>query len=174
MSNRQQIQEFAEQASRGYSYDDYEELGKNLVDVPKATPGTLSGAAPEPAVSSDEAQKKFVKLVKGAASANLSDYNREEIIKYTAEAMSPEQKKKLAETITSGLGAPTQRVRDRLWTIIVYTFAIVMILVVGALCLGAFMDKPESPVASGEILLSVFTAVVGFFGGLFVKSPTDG
>ena len=169
VSNRQQIQEFAENASKGYSYEDYQELGKNLVQVPAGMPGVLSpDGASQPPVSKAEAQKKFVNLVKGAANTDLSDDHRKEIIKYTAEAMSVEEKKKLAQTF--GLGTPSQLVRDRLWTIIVFTFAIVMIMVVAALSIGAFLPNPATPV---ELLLSVFTAVVGFFGGLFVRSPTE-
>jgi hypothetical protein len=68
-------------------------------------------------------------------------------------------------------GDPSPDTRDKLWRIAVYAFAIVMVGAFVVLAVGVFLQKPDDPVVSGDILLSIFTASVGFFAGLFAPSP---
>ncbi len=66
---------------------------------------------------------------------------------------------------------PSQRTKDCIWMITVISFAIVMVLSFFALAYGAFFSGAEEHAISGELILSVFTAAVGFFAGIFAPSP---
>lgn len=70
-----------------------------------------------------------------------------------------------------GFPPPTVKTRDKLWTTVVWSFSIVMVGAFLFIAMGAFQEKPQNPIASGDILLSIFTASVGFFAGLFAPSP---
>ena len=161
------MSDFVSNAS-DYTDEEYQTLGKNLVAA--GNPGTLSGAGVRGTGDDTVAQNRIVNVVKGATST-LSPNTKKELIKSTAENMSAEDKQEIIKSF--GVATPTQKVSDKLWTVVVYTFAVVMIVVVVAISAGAFFPKPSNPVASGELLLSIFTAVVGFFGGLFVKNPAS-
>ena len=69
-----------------------------------------------------------------------------------------------------GLPPPTEKTRDKLWTIVVWSFSIVMVGAFLCIAVGAFQEKPKNPISSGDIILSIFTAMVGFFAGLFAPS----
>ena len=62
---------------------------------------------------------------------------------------------------------------SRLWYIAVGTFAFVMIVAVIGLTVGVFMKGSEVPMVKSEVLLAIFTASVGFLGGVFVPSPVE-
>ena len=87
----------------------------------------------------------------------------------TAARLSEKERKTVAKTL--GLEPPNGKTRDRLWIIAVVSFAIVMVGAFLFIAFGIFMDKPANPIASGDLLLSIFTAAVGFFAGLFAPGP---
>ena len=64
---------------------------------------------------------------------------------------------------------PTDGARDRLWLIVVCAFAIVLVGSFTALAVGVFV--PASGKVTPELILTMFTSVVGFLAGLFVPSP---
>ena len=85
----------------------------------------------------------------------------------------PDTKKKEINK-SSTFPPPTEKTRDRLWSIVVWSFSIVMVGAFFSIAVGAlFLEKPESPIISGDVLLSIFTASVGFFAGLFAPSPGE-
>lgn len=68
------------------------------------------------------------------------------------------------------LGLPTQRARDRLWLIVVTSFAVVLVGGFITLAIGVFLTPAQNGVKP-ELILTTFTGVVGFLAGLFVPSP---
>ena len=64
----------------------------------------------------------------------------------------------------------TQNVADKLWLIVVSTFAFVIIASAAAL-IFLVVQQPSTPTVKPELVLSLFTSAVGFLAGLFVPSP---
>jgi hypothetical protein len=65
---------------------------------------------------------------------------------------------------------PSPRVRDRLWTIVIMAFAIVLVGAFATLAISVFL-APVANGTSGQVILTVFTTVVGFLAGLFTTNP---
>ena len=103
---------------------------------------------------------------------NMGIEARKRAVTETAAKLPEKERKEVAEIL--GIGSPSEKTRNKLWTIVVWAFAIVMVGAFLFIAVGAFLSKPENPVASGDILLSIFTASVGFFAGLFAPSPGTG
>lgn len=89
-------------------------------------------------------------------------------------SLSDEDQKDVAKK--AGISPPTQGVADKIWRIVVWAFAIVMVGSFLTLAVGVFQtataDTPR--LVTSDIVVSMFTAAVGFFAGLFAKSPTQG
>lgn len=100
-------------------------------------------------------------------SNRLSSDDKKRVLVKSATNMSDDDKRDLFETI----GVPSLETRDNLWKIVIWAFAAVMAGSFCVLAIGVFVDKPQDPIASSDILLSIFTAAVGFFAGLFAPSP---
>lgn len=101
--------------------------------------------------------------------SGMSSEDQVETIANTYTRFSDKEKKETKARVAS-IDGPSEDVRDLLWTIVVLGFAIVMVGAFLSIAWGAFHTKPDNPVVSGDILLSVFTAAVGFFGGLFAST----
>lgn len=133
------------------------------------------------ALSPDE-----LKSFGGELGKKLQEVKSTEVMKSLADSMPPDAKKKAIadaaanlpdeakKEIAKTLGGPSPETRDKLWAIAVRAFAIVMVGAFLFLAIGIFVEQPKNPVASGDILLSIFTAAVGFFAGLFAPSPGKG
>jgi hypothetical protein len=65
---------------------------------------------------------------------------------------------------------PSDGVRDRLWLIVIAAFAVVLVGSFITLAISVFV-APSSGGTSGQIILTMFTSVVGFLAGLFAPSP---
>ena len=76
------------------------------------------------------------------------------------------------ESAASAVGKPSVRMRDKLWLIVVIAFAIVLIGSFTTLAFGVFVNAQGK--VSAELILTMFTSVVGFLAGLFVPSPMQG
>lgn len=68
----------------------------------------------------------------------------------------------------AGMPPPTPGARDRLWLIVVAAFALVLFGSFLALSVAVFTIGGK---ASPELILTMFTTVVGFLAGLFAPSP---
>ena len=66
---------------------------------------------------------------------------------------------------------PSPVTQDKLWLITIRAFAVVLVLTASALSAGLFIRGSEGPIVTSELVLSVVTAVIGFFGGLFTDKP---
>ena len=60
---------------------------------------------------------------------------------------------------------PTQPVTDRIWQIIVWAFAIVLVGVAGALIAAIFLLETVQQAEHIQILLTVFTTAAGILAG---------
>jgi hypothetical protein len=80
--------------------------------------------------------------------------------------------KKDQKTIVAGASGiavgPDPVTRNSLWRMVIVSFCTVLILSFVALAVAIFMEK-----ADYQVLLTVFTTVVGFLAGLFAPSPTN-
>jgi hypothetical protein len=71
----------------------------------------------------------------------------------------------------AGFGRPNQGIVNWLWLIVVVTFALVLLGATGSLIYAViFLQRSADSV---QVVVSVFTAVVGFLGGLFLPSPVQ-
>ena len=64
----------------------------------------------------------------------------------------------------------TQPTRDRLYTIVVVAFSLVLVGAFATLAIGVFVAPSQGGVTP-ELILTTFTTVVGFLAGLFAPSP---
>lgn len=87
-------------------------------------------------------------------------------------SMSMDSKKAVVESVggTMPIGQPGDKARDRLWLLVVGAFVIVLVGSFGTLAYAVF-NPPDSDKVKPELILSLFTSVVGFLAGLFVPAP---
>lgn len=79
--------------------------------------------------------------------------------------------KKEAIKLAGGLGLPDQPATNFVWKIIVFSFATVLVGSFVSLAVSiVFFQKPPTD-AGLQMLLTMFTLVVGFFAGLLSPSP---
>jgi hypothetical protein len=87
--------------------------------------------------------------------------------------LSDPEKKEVAKSL--GLTEPEPRARNAIWIIAVTAFSTVLVGSFITLAFALFQTQKEGVdnVAKPELIMSVFTAVVGFLAGLFVPSPVQ-
>ena len=85
-----------------------------------------------------------------------------------ARALSPEDQADLV----GRLQGPTQQITNRIWQVIVWTFAIVLVLSVGALIVAAFWTERAG--TNIQILLTVVTTVAGILAGFVSGRASSG
>jgi hypothetical protein len=61
---------------------------------------------------------------------------------------------------------------EKVWMIVIWTFAIVLVISVIVLGLSVFIS-PATGGTTGQIILTVITTVIGFLAGLFSPSPVE-
>ena len=136
------------------------------------------------AVSSIKAlSSKELRNFGGELGKSLKENETTAMLTSLADTLSPDSKKRALidavstmpakdkKELVGAIGGPGPETRDRLWRIAVLAFAIVMVGSFLFLATGIFFNQPEKPIVSAEVLLSIFTAAVGFFAGLFAPSP---
>ena len=62
-------------------------------------------------------------------------------------------------------------VRNHLWKVIIWGFTIILGISALGLVLGMFFLEMKDGAIKPELILAVFTSVVGFLSGVFVQSP---
>ena len=90
----------------------------------------------------------------------------------TAEALKALPKDKQEEVLQTAIGKPGAKTRDTLWFIVIGAFAVVVVGSFVVLAVGVFL-KPAEGGVNGELILAMFTSVVGFLAGLFTPSPAQ-
>jgi heme/copper-type cytochrome/quinol oxidase subunit 3 len=71
----------------------------------------------------------------------------------------------------SNLGLPDQSVTNFVWKIIIISFAIVLVSSSLLLAIAIVFFQKQPTDAGLQMLLTIFTLVVGFFAGLLSPSP---
>lgn len=86
----------------------------------------------------------------------------------------PESELKNLETsVIAKLPVPDNKTNNKIWLIIVISFALVMISSTIVLEIGIFYDvnKEVTKLTKPDTILTIFTTVVGFLAGLLSPSP---
>lgn len=117
----------------------------------------------------DAQNKEMYSHLKGLSTAELIPAMKEAM-----QGRPEEDKKEIAENVNAaangGIGGPNPETRDKLWTIVISAFAIVLVGGFIALAVGVFVPIQAKGVKP-ELILTTFTSVVGFLAGLFTPSP---
>ncbi len=86
-----------------------------------------------------------------------------------------DEKKQIVKEISAiaglpvSIGGPSEHTRDVLWKIVVVSFAFILAGAFLTLALGVFFEAKGK--VNPELILTMFTSVIGFLAGLFVPSP---
>jgi hypothetical protein len=121
-----------------------------------------------------ELQPDALKNAVVGAAVNLPEKEKKEALRETARQLTPDQQVKVAGEIQQGgLPAPGEKTRDRLWLVVVSAFAFVLAGSFISIATGMFVSPNQGVVVKPELVLTMFTSVVGFLAGLFVPSPTS-
>ena len=92
------------------------------------------------------------------------------VIKEAVNALPNDQREALAQALGVRIPDPDPSTSNKVWLIIIQSFAFAMIASVVILGVGVFV----APVSNGtkpETILTVFTTVTAFLAGLFAPSP---
>jgi hypothetical protein len=90
-----------------------------------------------------------------------------------ANKLPDQDKKEVAAQIQSGMAPPDDQTRNWLWLVVISAFAVVLVGSFVTLAIAVFRTQNSNTVnlVKPELVLSMFTSVVGFLAGLFVPSP---
>lgn len=105
----------------------------------------------------------------GPALSKLPSDKKAEALTTAIKSLTNEERAQLATQVAGTLGPPSDHTRDYLWLIVVIAFAIVLVGAFLTLAIGVFINA--SGKVKPELILTMFTSVVGFLAGLFVPSP---
>lgn len=109
-------------------------------------------------------------VVKGTQ--KLPEPERKAAVQETAAQLTKPQQEEVVKSLRSGgLGPPKDKTRDLLWLIVVSAFAFVLVASFVAIAASMFKAPAQGALAKPELVLTMFTGVVGFLAGLFVPSP---
>ena len=117
----------------------------------------------------DASQQQAVEKLKTFSRAELTPALLE-VVKDRPDAEQKEVAQKITAAAANGIVGPRQETSDKLWTIVVSAFAVVLVGAFLALAIGVFVPVQEKGVKP-ELILTTFTSVVGFLAGLFTPSP---
>ncbi len=88
-------------------------------------------------------------------------------------ATSPNIQKEVAMGVISAVGGgASPQIRDWLWLVVIGAFSLVLFGSFVTLAVSVFVASP-SGATSAQMILTVFTGVVGFLAGLFAPSPVS-
>jgi len=145
---------------------DYDKLGKEFV----STLGTSNTSALITELlknlSPEDAKDTIV-----AGTQDLPTDKRSSAIKDAVTSLPAEAQKKVIQELR-GIGSPGDSTRDKLWLIVILGFAIVLVGSFLTIAVGMFISPSSGDMKTKpELVLTIFTSVVGFLAGLFVPSP---
>jgi hypothetical protein len=100
---------------------------------------------------------------------NLNGEQRKVVAEEAARALPADQRLELAKKIA--FPDPGEKVRDVIWLVVILAFSLVLVGSFLTIAIALFRGVPKDSGATPELVLSMFTSVVGFLAGLFVQSP---
>lgn len=138
-------------------------------------------------LSASELEKLGTEITSRVAPENLPSYANANLA-VTLSALPPDKKadaisnaiqaQPLAErdVITrqitnTAISGPNDHTSNKLWVIVVIALSIVLVGSFATLATGVFL--PASGAVNPELILTMFTSVVGFLAGLFVPTPSS-
>ena len=142
------------------------ELGKTLLagiqgqELNEVVAGILSN------LPKDNLKSCAVEAVK-----QLPDEEKKAAVEETAAQLSKPQQDEVAQALR-GMPPPAEPTRNALWLVVVSGFSVVLVGTFLTIAIGMFKAPAEGAVTKPELVLTMFTSVVGFLAGLFVPSPT--
>jgi|SRR4051794_12287828 hypothetical protein len=140
-------------------------LGKELLaGLNPREAGDLYGS-----ILSDAPHEGVVKLVLREATRNLPPDEKKEAAKEVVGQLNDSDRKEVLQQF--GVGVPGEKTRDNLWLIVVSAFATILVGTFITLAIGVFIAPEKGAGTKPELVLTMFTSVVGFLAGLFVPSP---
>lgn len=95
-----------------------------------------------------------------------------EMLRNVLDDFSKDDKSALVQALGARIPDPDQKTSDKVWLIIISSFAFVMLIAVIFLGAGMFL-APQANGTKPDTLLTVFTTVTAFLAGLFAPSPTS-
>jgi hypothetical protein len=101
------------------------------------------------------------------AALQLPDEEKKSAIKEAAAQLPRTQRQELAQELTSPIPRPDPRTSSVLWIIAVVGLSIVLVGTFVTIAFDMFL-APEGGLTSPELVLTMFTSVIGFLAGLFV------
>lgn len=118
-------------------------------------------------MSIPERQAQIKSLFKGLKTEDIKT-----VVVEAAKQLPDKEKEAVARDIR-GFPPPTPLTRTRLWMIVVSAFALVLVGTFISIAIAMFKTQTADTItlAKPELVLSMFTSVVGFLAGLFVPSP---
>jgi|GEM_PF-1408014 len=149
------------------------EMTQVLSDFEKMSPDDLKKFGTELSKSTNKTLlANFIEGSLTPALGGLSTEDKAKVIKNATKDLPESDKQKIAEEVSGRtLAQPSQGVRDKLWLVVVVTFSLVLVGSFITLAIGVFV--PASGKVTPELVLTMFTSVVGFLAGLFVPSPVN-
>jgi hypothetical protein len=100
---------------------------------------------------------------------NMDGETRKRVAEEAAKPLSADQRLELARRIA--FPDPGAKVRDVIWIMVIAAFSLVLVGSFATIAIAMFRGVPKDAAATPELVLSMFTSVIGFLAGLFVPSP---
>lgn len=115
--------------------------------------------------------KGFTSASLGSTLQRLPVEEKAEVLIDAIKAQPQAEREQIAKEVSEGgFPRPTPGMRDLLWLVVVSAFAIVLVGSFVTLAIGV-LSAPTGSSVKQEIVLTMFTSVIGFLAGLFVPSP---
>ena len=103
------------------------------------------------------------------ATERLTADEKKGILHDNIQKLPPKERQALMHSLAV-LDKPSSSTRNVLWLIVIWGFVIVLVGSFFTLAVSVFVAPPENA-TSGQLILTIFTSVVGFLAGLFAPSP---
>src|SRR5918993_497739 len=145
--------------------EDPQSVGQIKKDITNLSPEAKQSVATETIQALPPEEKENVAA---EAMQSLPPETKKTVATEMARALSPEDQADLV----GRLQGPTQQITNQIWQIIVWTFAIVLVLSVGALIVAAFWTERAG--TNIQILLTVVTTVAGILAGFVSGRASSG
>jgi hypothetical protein len=103
----------------------------------------------------------------------LSTTEKVTALRSAVSELSENEKVEVAKGLRPVLPLPSDPMKDRIWLIIVGSFAFVMVGAASVLGIGVFIGSTDATkqLTRADTILTVFMTVVGFLAGLLSPSP---
>ncbi len=119
-------------------------------------------------IPSDRRREAVLAAVKG-----MEVEDRKTVARGAVQALPKQERKEVTIEMAAGyFPPPDTTTRDKIWMIIIGSFAFVLVVGFLALAAGMFLP-PANGGVQPALILSMFMSAVGFIGGLFVPSPAS-